>query len=88
VEASAKDGARNGMVASDYEGVKEVARCEKGDRGRHMAEDTRRKGQKMRYNGLALWREADVERSGTHGKRQVDDEKEVDHADQRGEADG
>ena len=30
----------------------------------------------MRDNGLALWREADVERSGTHGKQQVDDEKE------------
>jgi hypothetical protein len=32
-----------GVMASDYEGVEEVARCEKGDRG-HMAEDIRRKG--------------------------------------------
>jgi hypothetical protein len=81
-------GRMTGVVASDYEGVKEVARCEKGDRGGHMAEDNRRKGGKTRDNGLALWREADVERSGTHGKRRVDDEKEGDHADQRGEADG
>jgi hypothetical protein len=44
-----------GVVASDYEGVKEVARCEKGDRGGHMAEDNRRKGRKTRDNGLALW---------------------------------
>ena len=31
------------VVASDYEGVKEVARCEKGDRGGHMAEYDRQK---------------------------------------------
>ena len=31
------------MVAPNYEGVKEVARCEKGDRRGHMAEDDRRK---------------------------------------------
>ena len=43
------------VVASDYEGVKEVARCEKGDRGGHMAEDNRWKGRKTRDNGLAPW---------------------------------
>jgi hypothetical protein len=32
-----------GVVALDYEGVKEVARCEKGDRRGHIAEDDRRK---------------------------------------------
>ena len=32
-----------GVVALDYEGVKEVARCEKGDRGGHMDEDDRKK---------------------------------------------
>jgi hypothetical protein len=32
-----------GVMASDYEGVKEVARCEKGDRGWFMAEDIRQK---------------------------------------------
>jgi hypothetical protein len=30
-----------GMVAPDYEDVKEVVRCERRDRGRHMAEDNR-----------------------------------------------
>jgi hypothetical protein len=33
-----------GVMASDYEGMKEVARYEKGDRGRFMAEDIRQKG--------------------------------------------
>jgi hypothetical protein len=33
-----------GVMASDYEGVEEVARCEKGDRGQFIAEDIRRKG--------------------------------------------
>jgi hypothetical protein len=61
-------GCMTGVVTSDYKGVKEVARCEKGDRGGHMAEENRQKGRKMRYNGLSFWREADVERSGTHGK--------------------
>jgi hypothetical protein len=32
-----------GVMASDYEGVEEVARCEKGDRGWLMAKDLRRK---------------------------------------------
>jgi hypothetical protein len=64
-----------GVMASDYEGVEEVARCEKGDRGRFMEEDIRWKGGKTRDNEPASWWEADVERSGMHGKRQVDDEK-------------
>jgi len=42
-----------GVVVSDYEGVKEVARCEEGDRGGHMAEDNRRKRRKTRDNGLS-----------------------------------
>jgi hypothetical protein len=33
-----------GVMASDYEGMEEVARCEKGGRGRFMAEDIRKKG--------------------------------------------
>jgi hypothetical protein len=33
-------------------------------------------GKKVGDNELASWLEADVERSGTHGKQQVDDEKE------------
>jgi hypothetical protein len=43
-----------GVMASDYEGVEEVARCERGDRG-DTWRDNRRKGRKMRDNGLALW---------------------------------
>jgi hypothetical protein len=35
-----------GMVVPDYEGMKEVARCEKGDRGGHMAEDNGWKGER------------------------------------------
>jgi hypothetical protein len=38
--------------------------------GRHQAE-----GRKMRDNELAFWREADMEKSGTPRKRQVDDER-------------
>jgi hypothetical protein len=34
-------GRMTGMVAPDYEDVKEVVRCERGDRGGHMAEDNR-----------------------------------------------
>jgi hypothetical protein len=52
-----------GVMASDYEGVEEVARGRRTHGGGQQAE-----GGKMRDNGLALWREADVERSGTHGK--------------------
>jgi len=33
-----------GVMVSDYEGMEEVARCEKGDRGRFMVGDIRRKG--------------------------------------------
>ena len=45
-----------GVMASDYEGVEEVARCEKGDRGRSMVEDIRRKGGgKARDNELTFW---------------------------------
>jgi hypothetical protein len=33
-----------GVMASDYEGMEEVARCEKGGRGRFMVEDIRKKG--------------------------------------------
>jgi hypothetical protein len=33
MEASAENGAHDRVMASDYEGVEEVARCEKGDRG-------------------------------------------------------
>jgi hypothetical protein len=45
-------GCMTGMVASDFEGVKEVARCEKGDRGWFMAEDNRRKGGRREIVGL------------------------------------
>jgi hypothetical protein len=33
-----------GVMVSDYEGMEEMTRCEKGDRGRFMAEDIRQKG--------------------------------------------
>jgi hypothetical protein len=59
-----------GVMTSDYEGVEEVARRRTHGGGQQV------EGGKMRDNGLALWREADVERRGTHGKQQVDDEKE------------
>jgi len=49
-----------GMGAPNYEGVREVTRCAKDDKGGHMAEDTRWKGGEMRDNGLTLWREVDV----------------------------
>jgi hypothetical protein len=68
VEASAKDGAHNGSGGAKTMRVRyEVMRCERGYRGRHMAEGNKRRGQEMRYNGHVL-READVEVSGTHGR--------------------
>jgi hypothetical protein len=42
----------------------------------------------MRDNKLASWLEDDAERSGTHGKQQVDDEKEGGPCGPRVEADG
>jgi hypothetical protein len=37
-----------GVVASDYEGVKEVARCEKGDRGDTWRKTTGGRGEDER----------------------------------------
>jgi hypothetical protein len=68
VEASAKDGAHNGSGGTNTMRVRyEVMRCEGGDRERYMAEGNKRRRQVMRYNGHILM-EADVERSGTHGR--------------------
>jgi hypothetical protein len=77
-----------GVMASDYEVVEEVARCEKGDRGRFMAEDNRRKeGRREMMNspfgeGL-MWKGAGHMASDKWMMR-----RKVDHADQRVEADG
>jgi hypothetical protein len=51
-----------GVMASDYEGMKEMAWCGKSDKGGHMVEENRRKRRKRRDSGLTLWREADVEK--------------------------
>jgi hypothetical protein len=75
-----------GVVASNYEGVKEVARCEKRDRGGHMAEDNKRKGRKMRdllFSERLTWNIVGHMASDKWMTRRKED-----HADQRGEADG
>jgi hypothetical protein len=52
VEASAKDGAHNGSGGAKTVRVRyEVMRCERGYRGRPMAEGNKWRGQGMRYNG-------------------------------------
>jgi len=55
MEASAKDGAYNGRGGTQTTRERhEVMRCERGDRGRHMMEGNKRRGQEMSYNGLAF----------------------------------
>jgi hypothetical protein len=77
-----------GVMASDYEGVEEVVRCEKGDRGRFMAEDIRRKGGRRGvmnslFGERLMWKGAGHMASDKWMMRRKED-----HADQRGEADG
>jgi hypothetical protein len=77
-----------GVMASDYEGVEEVARCEKGDRGRFMAEDIRQKGGRREimnspFGERLMWKGVGHMASGEWMMR-----RRVDHVDQRGEADG
>jgi hypothetical protein len=80
-----------GVMASDYVGVEEVARCEKGDRGRFMVEDIRRKGggkgSREIVNSLfgerLMWKGA-----GHMANNKWMMRRKVDHADQRVEADG
>jgi hypothetical protein len=77
-----------GVMASDYEGVEGMARCEKGDGGCFMAEDIRRKGGRREITNLPfgeglMWRGVG---HMAHDKWMA--RRRVDHADQRGEADG
>jgi hypothetical protein len=77
-----------GVMASDYEGVEEVARCEKGDRGRFMAEDIRRKGGRREimnslFGERLMWKGAGHMANDKWMMR-----RKVDHVDQRVEADG
>jgi hypothetical protein len=53
-----------GVMASDYEDVKKIGW--RGGLTKETWRKNRRKGGRRRY-GLALWREVDVERSGTRG---------------------
>jgi hypothetical protein len=77
-----------GVMASDYEGVEEVARCEKGDRGRFMAEDIRRKGGRREimnslFGERLMWKGVGHMENDKWMMRRKED-----HADQRVEADG
>jgi hypothetical protein len=50
-----KMGRMIGVMASDYEDMKEMAWHGKIDKGGHMVGENRRKRRKMRDSGLALW---------------------------------
>jgi hypothetical protein len=43
-------------------------RCERGYRGRHMAEGNKRRGQEMRYNGHTFSGRLTWKGAGTHGR--------------------
>jgi hypothetical protein len=55
MEASTKDGAHKGSGGAKTMRVRyEVMRYDRGDRGRHMVEDDKRRGEEMGYNGHIL----------------------------------
>jgi hypothetical protein len=81
-------GRMTGMVVSNYEGVKEVARCEKGDRGGHMAEDNRWKGERREIMDSPFGERLTRKGAGHMSNDKWMMRREVDHADQRGEANG
>jgi hypothetical protein len=73
-----------GMVASDYEGVKEVARCEKGDRGGHMAEDNGRKGERRKIMDSLFGERLTWEEAGHVASNEWMMRRREDHADREG----
>jgi hypothetical protein len=77
-----------GVVASDYEGVKEVARCEKGDRGGHMAKTTGGRGGRREIMDLLFSERLTWKGEGHMASDEWMMRRKEDHADQRGEADG
>jgi hypothetical protein len=77
-----------GVMASDYEGVEEVAWCEKGDKGRFMVENIRQKGGRREimnshFGERLMWKGA-----GHMANDKWMTRRKVDHTDQRVEADG
>jgi hypothetical protein len=79
-----------GVMASDYVGVEEVARCEKGDKGWFMADDIRQKGGKggreivnSLFGARLMWKGAGHMENNKWMMR-----RKVDHVDQRVEVAG
>jgi hypothetical protein len=77
-----------GVMASDYEGVKAMARCEKDDRGRRMAEDNRWKGGRREIMSSPFGERLTWKGAGHVANDKWMMRREVDHADQGAEVDG
>ena len=77
-----------GVMASDYEGVEEVVKCEKGDRGRFMAKDIRQKGGRREIMNSPFGERLTWKGTGHMESNEWMVRRREDHTDQEGGVDG
>jgi len=77
-----------GVIASDYEGVEEVVRCEMGDRRWFMAEVIRQMGGRREIMNLPFGERLTWKGAGHVASNEWMVRRREDHADQRGEVNG
>ena len=77
-----------GVMASDYEGMEEVARCEKGDRGGQMVKDNMRKGERQEVMNSLFGERLTWKGTGHMESNEWMVRRREDHTDQEGGVDG